>query len=157
MKYWIQILFLSLLLTSCDYFKAPRKPKAIARVGESYLFESDIVSLVPKGTSKKDSISIVKSFIERWATQKILFEAAEKNIGKDKVDEYNVLIEQYKVDLYTKAYLENLVIRQIDTVVIAMIAADITIHRIVFFFMVIYGWLIDRFFCAKRYTLGSRF
>ena len=116
MKYWIQILFLSLLLTSCDYFKAPRKPKAIARVGESYLFESDIVSLVPKGTSKKDSISIIKSFIERWATQKILFEAAEKNIGKDKVDEYNVLIEQYKVDLYTKAYLENLVIRQIDFV-----------------------------------------
>lgn len=117
MRYWIQIVFLSLMLTSCDYFKAPRKPKAIARVGESYLFESDILSLVPKGTSKQDSIAIVKSFIERWATQKILFEAAEKNIGKDKIDEYNVLIQQYKVDLYTKAYLENLVIRQIDTVV----------------------------------------
>lgn len=117
MKYWIQIISLALLVSSCDYFKAPREPKAIARVGKSYLYESDILNLVPKGTSKEDSIAIVKSFIDRWATQKLLFEAAEKNIGKDQVEEFNTLIEQYKVDLYTKAYLENLVIRQIDTVV----------------------------------------
>ncbi len=117
MKYWIQIMLLALLVSSCDYFKAPREPKAIARVGKSYLYESDILNLVPKGTSKEDSIAIVKSFIDRWATQKLLFEAAEKNIGKDQVEEFNTLIEQYKVDLYTKAYLENLVIRQIDTVV----------------------------------------
>jgi len=117
MKYWFQIIILSLMVTSCDYFKAPKKSKAIARVGESYLFESDILNLVPKGTSKQDSISIVNSFIERWATQKILFEAAEKNISKEKLDEFTILMEQYKVDLYTKAYLENLVIRQIDTVV----------------------------------------
>jgi hypothetical protein len=103
------------MVTSCDYFKAPRKPKSIARVGENYLFESDILDLVPKGTSKKDSIAIVKSFIGQWATQKLLFEAAEKNIGKNQLDEFNVLIEQYRVDLYTKAYIENLVIRQIDT------------------------------------------
>ena len=105
------------MVSSCDYFKAPREPKAIARVGKSYLYESDIVNLVPKGTSKQDSIAIVKSFIGRWATQKLLFEAAEKNIGKDQLDEFNVLIEQYKVDLYTKAYLENLVIRQVDTLI----------------------------------------
>ena len=68
------------MVSSCDYFKAPREPKAIARVGKSYLYESDILNLVPKGTSKQDSIAIVKSFIGRWATQKLLFEAAEKNI-----------------------------------------------------------------------------
>ena len=117
MKYWIPLLLLTILVSSCDYFKVPKEPKAIARVGKVFLYESDIVDLVPKGTSKKDSIAIVKSFIDRWATQKLLFEAAEKNIGKDQVEEFNTLIEQYKVDLYTKAYLEDLVIRQIDTVV----------------------------------------
>jgi len=117
MKYWISIFLLSTMFISCDYFRAPKKPKAIARVGENYLFQDDIVDLVPKGTSKKDSIAIVKSFIDRWATQKLLFEAAERNIGKDKVAEFNMLIDQYKVDLYTKAYIESLVIRQIDTMV----------------------------------------
>lgn len=117
MKFWISIFLLSAMVTSCDYFRAPKKPKAIARVGESYLFQDDIVDLVPKGTSKKDSIAIVKSFIDRWATQKLLFEAAERNISKDKITEFNALIDQYKIDLYTKAHIESLVIRQIDTVV----------------------------------------
>ena len=117
MRFWITIFLLSAMVVSCDYFKAPKKPKAIARVGESYLFQDDIVDLVPKGTSKKDSIAIVKSFIDRWATQKLLFEAAQRNIGKDKVSEFSALIDQYKVDLYTKDYIESLVVRQIDTVV----------------------------------------
>jgi len=108
---------LTFLVTSCDYFRAPKEPKAIARVGKSYLYLEDIANLVPSGTSKKDSIAIVKSFIDRWATQKLLFEASERNISKAKVSEFNELIDQYKVDLYTKAYLEDLVIRQIDTVV----------------------------------------
>lgn len=117
MKFWISIVLLTSMVISCDYFRAPKKPKAIARVGESYLFQDDIIDLVPKGTSKKDSIAIVKSFINTWATQKLLFEAAERNIGKDKVAEFKSLIDQYKVDLYTKAHIESLVIRQIDTVV----------------------------------------
>ena len=117
MRFWITIFLLSTMVVSCDYFRAPKKPKAIARVGENYLFQDDIIDLVPKGTSKKDSIAIVKSFIDRWATQKLLFEAAQRNIGKDKVSEFNALIDQYKVDLYTKDYIESLVIRQIDTVV----------------------------------------
>lgn len=117
MRFFISIFLLSMMLFSCDYFKSEKKPSAIARVGESYLFEYDIENLVPKGTSKKDSIAIVKSFIDRWASQKILFEAAERNIGKEKVSEFNTLIEQYKIDLYTKAYIEELVIRQIDTTV----------------------------------------
>ncbi len=117
MKFWISLFLLTTMVASCDYFRAPKKPKAIARVGESYLFQDDIVDLVPKGTSKKDSIAIVKAFIDRWATQKLLFEAAQRNIGKDKVSEFNALIDQYKVDLYTKDYIESLVIRQIDTVV----------------------------------------
>ena len=117
MKFWISLFLLTIMVISCDYFRAPKKPKAIARVGESYLFQDDIVDLVPKGTSKKDSIAIVKAFIDRWATQKLLFEAAERNIGKDKISEFSALIDQYKVDLYTKDYIESLVIRQIDTVV----------------------------------------
>jgi hypothetical protein len=86
-------------------------------VGKSFLYQEDLIDVVPTGTSKKDSVAIVRSFMNQWATQKLLFEAAERNLSTDKVAEYTALMEQYKVDLYTKAYLEELVIRQIDTVV----------------------------------------
>lgn len=117
MKYCLQLLLLTILVSSCDYFRVPKEPKAIARVGKSFLYESDIVDLVPSGTSKKDSISIVKSFIDSWATQKLLFDASERNISKAKTVEFDELIRQYKVDLYTKNYIEDLVIRQLDTLV----------------------------------------
>ncbi len=117
MKFLIQLFLVAMLVSSCDYFKAPKEPKAIARVGKKYLYQEDILDLVPKGTSKNDSIAIVKSFIDRWATQQLLFEASERNLSNEKVASFNELMEQYKVDLYTKAYLEELVIRQVDTLV----------------------------------------
>lgn len=117
MKFLIQLFLVAMLVSSCDYFKAPKEAKAIARVGKKYLYQEDILDLVPKGTSKNDSIAIVKSFIDRWATQQLLFEASERNLSNEKVASFNELMEQYKVDLYTKAYLEELVIRQVDTVV----------------------------------------
>jgi hypothetical protein len=117
MKNLIQYLLLLSLLTSCSYFKKAKEPEAIARVGDVFLYKEDIKDLVPKGTDKKDSVSIVKTFIEKWATQKILYNAAEYNLSDNQIFEYENLIEQYKIDLYTKAYLEELVKRQIDTVI----------------------------------------
>jgi hypothetical protein len=115
MRYLAYILFFTLV--ACDYIKKPQEPESVARVGDDFLFRSDLQNLVPNGTSKEDSIAIVKSFIDRWATQKLLFEAAELNLNSEKVDELNQLIKQYKVDLFTNAYLEELIIRKIDTVV----------------------------------------
>ena len=108
---------LALVVSSCSYFKKPQEPEAVARVGEMYLYKSDIKDLVPKGTAKNDSIAIVKSYIGRWATQKILYNAAEYNLSNNQIEGFEDLINQYKIDLYTKAYLEKLVKQQIDTVV----------------------------------------
>ena len=89
-------------LSSCTYFKPEQKLESIGRVGESYLYKSDIATLVPAGTSKEDSILLVKDYINRWASQKLLIEAAERNLSNAKKKEYNTLIRQYEIDLYTK-------------------------------------------------------
>jgi len=105
------------LFASCNYFKPEQKPESIARVGKSYLYKSDIATLVPAGTSKADSILLVRDFINRWASQKLLIEAAERNLSDKKKSEYNALIKQYKIDLYTKAYIEEVVKNTVDTLV----------------------------------------
>jgi hypothetical protein len=112
----IWALFL-LSLTSCNFFKAEQQPQSIARVGQSYLYRSDIDDIFPAGTTKEDSLLIVRNYIDRWASQKLLIEAAERNLSDDKKKEFNSLIKQYKIDLYTKAYLEEVVKRTVDTVV----------------------------------------
>jgi hypothetical protein len=111
------LLLCLLSFCSCDWFNKEQKPDAVARVGKNFLDKTDIQNIVPKGTSKEDSVIIIKSFIDRWATQKLLVEAAERNLDDTKKKEYASLINQYKIDLYTKAYIEEIVKRSVDTVV----------------------------------------
>lgn len=108
---------LLLLVCSCNYFKPQKKPQAVARVGKNYLYKSDIATLVPAGTSKQDSSLLVRDFTDRWASQKLLIEAAEKNLSDVKKTAYNALIKQYKVDLYTSAYIEEVIKNTVDTIV----------------------------------------
>ena len=102
---------------SCNFFNKEVKPTAIARVNNNYLFEEELNNLVPKGTSKQDSIQIVRSFIDRWASQKLLINAAELNIDSEDKAAFDELIKQYKIDLYTKAYIEKVVKKTLDTTI----------------------------------------
>lgn len=115
----IRNLFFLVFLTfsSCNFFKAEQKSQAIARVGDSYLYKTEIKDLIPVGTSKEDSTLLVRNYIDRWASQKLLISAAERNLGANKKKEFDLLVKQYKIDLYTKAYIEEVVKRTVDTVV----------------------------------------
>jgi hypothetical protein len=116
LKFVVAIGF-SILLTACTLFNSKSKTKAIARVNSDYLYIEDIINLVPPGISKEDSIVIVRSFIDRWASKKLLIKVAEVNLNSTKKATFDTLIQQYKIDLYTKAYLEEIVKRTTDTVI----------------------------------------
>ena len=111
------LLLLALSAVSCSYFKGEEKPGAVARVNEEYLEADALNGIVPPGTPKEDSIAIVKAFIDRWATQKLLYDAAQVNLSSDKQAEFSRLVRQYEIDLYTGAYLEELVKRSVDTLI----------------------------------------
>lgn len=89
----------------------------IARVNESYLYKEDVAEVVPQGASKEDSTLMVNAYINRWARQLLLMDGAMLNIPENKQMDFSKLVEQYKNDLYTKAYLEGLVKKTIDTTV----------------------------------------
>ncbi|MCK7589858.1 peptidyl-prolyl cis-trans isomerase [Subsaxibacter sp. CAU 1640] len=117
-KKLLNISIATICLVSCDvFFKESDDREPIARVNDTYLYEDDIKGLVAEGTSAEDSILIVNSFITRWATQLLLVDGSERNLPQNMQDEFNKLVDQYKKDLYTKAYLEALVKKSIDTVV----------------------------------------
>ena len=113
----ILVFSVALLLQSCNYFRNTPEGEPIARVHDSYLYLEDIESLLIEGVSKEDSILRVNNFINQWATQKLLESGAELNLPIEKQEEFNKLVNQYKSDLFIKAYLEGLVKQNIDTVV----------------------------------------
>jgi hypothetical protein len=111
----ILVCFCSLL--SCNFFKESDDRVPVARVNDNYLYEDDIKGLVAEGTSPKDSILVVNGFITRWATQLLLVDGSERNLPEEQQQEFIKLVEQYKKDLFTKAYLEALVNKTMDTLV----------------------------------------
>lgn len=116
MRFRIIIIFV--LVTSCNFFKKVEDSVAVARVNDTYLYYDDIKDLVSEGISKQDSMLLVQNFINKWATQQLFVDGAMRNLSEDQQDAFNKLIVQYKNDLYTKAYIEALVKRSIDTTVV---------------------------------------
>lgn len=118
LSYCLILLASCTVLTSCGNSGGDvDKKNAIARVSDNYLLRDELRSFVPLGATQKDSLAIVKRFIDKWASKRLLLDAAEFNLPDDKVDEIDKLVDQFKSDLLIKAYLEKLVQQQIDTVV----------------------------------------
>jgi len=106
-----------LLCVSCNFFKETDDRIPVARVGDAYLYQEDIENIVADGTTPEDSILLINNFITRWATQELLVDGAKRNLPETQQDEFNKLVTQYKNDLFTKAYLEALVNKYIDTTI----------------------------------------
>ena len=126
MKFYHYILLLIVIIfSSCDFFKKTENENPIARVNDTYLYEDDIKDLITEGITKEDSILRVNNFINQWATQQLLINGAQINLSEEKQKQFNNLVKQYKNDLFTKAYLEALVKRSIDTIVLKEEALEV--------------------------------
>ncbi|GAA4318793.1 hypothetical protein GCM10023115_44820 [Pontixanthobacter gangjinensis] len=107
--------FISLLLLGCDYFQQSDDRKVAVRVNDSYLYEEDIQALINENTSPEDSAIIVSNYITRWATQQLLIDRAELNLPQSQQNEFNELVNNYRNELYTNAYTDAVVSRDLDT------------------------------------------
>ncbi|HER40136.1 MAG TPA: peptidyl-prolyl cis-trans isomerase, partial [Salinimicrobium catena] len=109
--------FIGLFFTGCDLFEKTEEKVAIARVNDSYLYPEDVASLISENTSPQDSALIVSSYINRWATQKLLIDRAKVNLSERQQREFDQLVQNYKNELYAKAYTDVIVGRELDTAV----------------------------------------
>lgn len=110
----VLLLFLG---SACSYFERTEEREVIAKVNDSYLYKEDIEDLVAENTSREDSSLIVSSFINRWATQRLLIDRARVNLSSSQQNEFDKLVQNYKNELYAKAYTDAIISRQLDTTV----------------------------------------
>lgn len=110
------LFFLFILATSCTTFLKNQNERVIAKVFDEYLYESDLIGLVPPGTASKDSIAMSKGYVDNWVRQQLLIHQARKNLTKDQLD-FSSQLENYQNSLIIYTF-ENALIRQnLDTLV----------------------------------------
>tara|TARA_B110000967_G_scaffold209247_1_gene264555 strand:- start:7257 stop:8102 length:846 start_codon:yes stop_codon:yes gene_type:complete len=113
--------FVAALFTSCDYFKVQEKEDRasdiIAIVNTEKLFRKDLKYVSPKNISTKDSLILIKSFVQNWAIKKLLLSAAVNNNSSESLKNINQLVQDYKESLLINNYKEELIKQQLDTIV----------------------------------------
>ncbi len=116
-KRFLPILFVFsvMLFYGCEFFEKEDEREVLARVNNTYLYKEDIISLVDESISPEDSVLIVSNFINRWATQQLLIDKARYNLSLRQQQEFDELVRNYRNELYTKAYSDALVAKQLDT------------------------------------------
>lgn len=110
-----------LFIASCQFFDFEKKDKStkkpIAKVYNSFLYKQDIIKFFPKGISVNDSLLLVKSLINNWATQEILRKKAEENLTREANENFLKLVQDYKNSLLVNGYKERLIKQQLDTII----------------------------------------
>ncbi len=113
-----KILYISLLvvvfISSCKEKEEIKNNNYIARVGEKYLYKTDISSIIKN--YNHDSISIAPEIINRWVLEQLEYREAKKNISKDN-PEIEKLIEEYRVFLYIDRFKKEYIKHNLDTIV----------------------------------------
>ena len=120
MKWLFNLLALILMCSfgSCgDLFKNREDKTVIARVGDTYLYKEDISAVLTKDMSEEDSVSFITNYINQWATKQLLLSKAKINLPEEELEEFDRLVEDYRTDLYTRAYKEALVLQSEDTTI----------------------------------------
>ena len=106
-----------LVIFSCDLALKPNSQDSIARVNNSFLTLDDIDASLFEGLSQQDSLIQIQNAINNWATEQLLQDGARINLETEQQSEFEILVQQYKSDLYTSAYLEALVKQNLDTTI----------------------------------------
>ena len=112
----VYLFLIGLLFIGCDFIE--NKPdQVLARLGDDFFYESDLMDVLPTGFSYEDSIIFVKNRINNWAKEKLLFNKALVNLGDKKQENLKQLIDSYKNELFSYSYQEMIVKSSMDTFV----------------------------------------
>jgi len=103
-----------LFFISCDQFVV-NKEEVIARVGAVYLYRTDLEKGIDAFVNEADSILKSRNYIDQWARNQILMQQAEINLDIDIINKLELLVDQYKIDLYSNTYKQSVIDKAIDT------------------------------------------
>tara|TARA_B100000900_G_scaffold105604_1_gene87675 strand:- start:1234 stop:2073 length:840 start_codon:yes stop_codon:yes gene_type:complete len=110
----IYLIIILLLICSCD-LPTNEESNAVARVGEDFLFISDLEDKI--GPNGSDSIQITTRTINEWAEELLYQKKAEINLSSRVKKGLEELVSTYRNDLYVKTYKDKAIQSQLDSIV----------------------------------------
>jgi len=105
-----------LLTVSCNKRSIDDNDKALAKVHDKFLYESELSKLFTTNYSKDDSVTIARNYINDWIKKQLMLQKAELNLVDESKD-IEKQIEDYRSSLLIFKYKQELINQKMDTVV----------------------------------------
>src|SRR4030042_5038683 len=112
----INILLVSILVTSCRELENRKNEQPIARVQDKLLLPSEIQDIFPAGLSEQDSLMILRNFTEKWVKKQLILQKAELNLTEVQKD-VSRQIEEYRSSLLIFKYEQSLIKQKLDKII----------------------------------------
>lgn len=103
-----------LLLVGCTYFQDKTPDDYVARVGDEFLLKEELSDLDPYDSLQDKNR---EAEIRLWVLNNLLVKQAEKNLEEDELETIEKLVNKYRYDLYSQAYLREITKQKLDTVI----------------------------------------
>ncbi|MCH1472705.1 MAG: hypothetical protein L7V85_02215, partial [Bacteroidia bacterium] len=103
------------LISCADW--STENDRVVARVGDVYLYSSDFEEELGDFIDETDSILKTRNYIDSWAKSQLFVQTTKRNLPNSELDDLEELIDQYRVELYTNAYIQSVVNTSLDTII----------------------------------------
>ncbi len=112
------LLYLALVILSfgCMENITKQDSQVLARVNNKYLYLKDIEDIIPEDISPRDSISLVRSYVNDWVKTNVIISQAETNLPDSSLD-FSKQLDEYRNSLIIYKYETSLIDQKLDTVV----------------------------------------
>lgn len=99
------IVLLSLFLFNCEFIRMKKEKaeeenvrKVVARVHNSFLYQDELIGIIPTGTTTEDSVARVTAYVNSWIRKQLVINEAMKNIDINEAEvERKVLDYRYSL------------------------------------------------------------
>ena len=110
MKHTIIFFFVTVyFLSACRPEITHKDEDVLVKVHGNTLSRSEVEKIIPANIVSSDSFLIAESYVNKWIKDVLTFEVAQRNIGKEEVDNINRLVEEYRRSLLRHRYQEYMI------------------------------------------------
>ncbi len=108
----IKCFLLCIFITPKMLFQSNKDNKIIARVGDIYLFESDLPSIL-ESVKDKDKARRTEQFVNEWIKKHLIISEAKRKKGYDEIDIERKVLD-YKYELIVHDFIERSIKKKIN-------------------------------------------
>ncbi len=117
MKYFYYILAFAggiLFFTSCEDTTSEDNKVVVAKVNDTELYRHEVLSNLPEGLTKEDSLSFVDNYIDQWIQEQVIYQKAIEILPEEAKD-VDLQLEKYRRSLLIYTYEQYYIQDRLDT------------------------------------------